>query len=66
MRGSDQLARFTGLPVQRQQELCTRFSWMDKRRLYWDRIVPHQYLEVAYTIDGVKLFSRASCDRTRG
>ena len=36
-----------------------------KRRLWGDLIAAFQFLKGAYRKDGEKLFSRASCDRTR-
>ncbi|PKU38002.1 hypothetical protein llap_11689 [Limosa lapponica baueri] len=39
---------------------------LEKRRLWGDFIVAFQYVKRAYKKDGDKLFSRASCDRTRG
>ena len=38
---------------------------LEKRRLQGDLIVAFQYLKGAYKEDGDKLFSRASCNRTR-
>ncbi|KFQ56708.1 hypothetical protein N334_05545, partial [Pelecanus crispus] len=38
---------------------------MEKRRLRGDLIAVFQYLKRAYKKDGVKLFSRACCNRTR-
>jgi len=39
---------------------------LEKRRLQGDLIVAFQYFKGAYRKDGDRLFSRASCDRTRG
>ncbi|KFP17853.1 hypothetical protein Z169_00424, partial [Egretta garzetta] len=39
---------------------------LEKRRLQGDLIVAFQYLKGAYKKDGENLFSRDSCDRTRG
>ena len=39
---------------------------LEKRRLRGDLIVTFQYLKGDYGKDGDNLFSRASCDRTRG
>ncbi|KFP12974.1 hypothetical protein Z169_04739, partial [Egretta garzetta] len=39
---------------------------LEKRRLWGDLITAFQYLKGAYRKDGENLFSRASCDRTRG
>ncbi|KFP22263.1 hypothetical protein Z169_14403, partial [Egretta garzetta] len=39
---------------------------LEKRRLRGDLITAFQYLKGAYRKDGENLFSRASCDRTRG
>ncbi|KFP16587.1 hypothetical protein Z169_13035, partial [Egretta garzetta] len=39
---------------------------LEKRRLRGDLIMAFQYLKGSYRKDGENLFSRASCDRTRG
>ncbi|KFM08384.1 hypothetical protein AS27_03912, partial [Aptenodytes forsteri] len=39
---------------------------LEKRRLRGDLLAAYQYFKGAYKKDGGKLFSRASCDRTRG
>ncbi|KFP17274.1 hypothetical protein Z169_03414, partial [Egretta garzetta] len=39
---------------------------LEKRRLQGDPITAFQYLKGTYRKDGENLFSRASCDRTRG
>ncbi|KFP22794.1 hypothetical protein Z169_04293, partial [Egretta garzetta] len=39
---------------------------LEKRRLRGDLMTAFQYLKGAYRKDGENLFSRASCDRTRG
>ncbi|KAK4828762.1 hypothetical protein QYF61_000753 [Mycteria americana] len=39
---------------------------LEKRRLQGDLIAAFQYLKGAYKDDGDRLFSRASCNRTRG
>ncbi|KAK4827190.1 LOW QUALITY PROTEIN: hypothetical protein QYF61_015218 [Mycteria americana] len=43
-----------------------RLFSLEKRRLQGDLIATFQYFRGAYKKDGDKLFSRASCDRTRG
>ncbi|KFQ76619.1 hypothetical protein N335_05439, partial [Phaethon lepturus] len=39
---------------------------LEERRLWGDLIAAFQYFKGAYKKDGVRLFSRACCDRTRG
>jgi len=69
----EQVQRRATRMVKGMEHLCCEerlrelgLSSPEKRRLWEDLIMAFQYLKGAYKRDGDKLFSRASCDRTRG